>query len=172
MRTFLLLFLLLTSLFAQKNIEIIPANIQYTNTTLADFSEYLYEQFHNAIADYNYAQDDVDSFLYVKENATPSAIYSDRIKNFHKEIGTNAYAYIQRRGLTHLIVLDFSSQTTLNRIQQSHQACTVDIYIAYYDKNGSLKSKTLPLRYNVVYGIFSKDSLLTLQQFITNIAAY
>ena len=172
MRTLFLLLFLLASLFAEKNIEIIPANIKYEDTTLADFSEYLYEQFHNAIADYNYAQDDTAAFLYVKENATPRAVHAQRIRRFHKEIGSNAYAYIQRRHLTHLILLDFSSQTTLDRINQSHQACTVDVYVTYYNQYGAPKTKTLPLRYNVVYGIFSKDSLLTIQQFLTNAVAY
>lgn len=169
MKTILFLSLFITSLFAEKNIEVIPPNIQYANSTLEDFSTYLYEEFHNGIADYNYAQDTSESFLNIKENAIPVAIYSERIKRFHKEITANPLEYIERRHLTHLIVLDFVSKTTLRSIEHSQETCTIYISIKYYDKDGVLNAKTLPLYYHVVYGTFNKASRLLIKKFIVEI---
>jgi hypothetical protein len=153
-RSIIVIALLCTLVYAQKNIEVIPADVNYTHEEIADFSDSLYDIFQSAIAEYNYLQDSKESMLKVKENATPKLKYVERIKRFHREISQDSSQYMKRRALSYLLVLDFSSKKIAKVLDTCQTRCPLSIKVKWYKSNEVL-IQDLQLTYN------GRKSLLT-----------
>jgi len=150
--------LLNTSLFGKNFVEVIPANINYKNESLADFSEYLYEAFQNAIAEYNYKQNSVETMVILKENTTPELKNKHRTVKFHSEVKKDAIAYINRRDLKNLIVLDFNSKKVAKALSRCKYECSISVNANLYNRRGVKDSKYLYLTYNGKAYLFNKKS--------------
>ena len=145
-------------------VEVIPADVDYENEYVEEFSSKVYDLIQDAIANYIYKQKRVEDLYKVKENTLPQRKFSKRTEKFNEEIRKDAGAYMKRRGLDRLIVFDFSSKAVSSRLHKCKKRCALNVTVDFYsyDKQRQRLQKERQkwkLMYDVTTGLFANDSI-------------
>jgi hypothetical protein len=168
MKNFIFILLLSYSLtlLAQesRNIEIIPADIDYSNELAEEYSQELYDMFIDSVANYNFKQTDKNKIYFLKENTLPKKKYAKRVKYFNKEIAKDPLTYIQRRDLKYLIVFDFSTKRIVRMLKRCKGKCKTNIIINYYNLNAKKLKQNMTLVYNAKVSLITRRSQKKLEK--------
>ena len=152
-------------------VEVVPANVDYNDEYVEEFSSKVYDLFQDAIASYNNKQTVTSELYKVKENTLPEKKYAKRTKRLNKEVAKDPFAYMKRRNLDKLIVFDFISRKVSSKMRRCSKECSFDVKVMWYvnykngsiDKNGKekkkLKVERLSFLYNVQTGLFSQTTV-------------